>query len=70
MGDEFLHAEQAIFLVQPQTKGAVLRLEMSGGEFCSNAVLSAVAYCSYKELVKDHTYLLEISGLDFPLECK
>lgn len=70
MDDEHLHAEQAGFLVQPQTEGAVLRLEMSGGEFCGNAVLSAAAYCSYKGLTKDRTFLLETSGSDFPLECE
>ncbi|AXH98247.1 hypothetical protein DV702_00150 [Sporosarcina sp. PTS2304] len=69
MDDEHLHAEQAGFLVTPKDSNAVLRLEMSGGEFCGNAVLSAAAYCAYKGLTKDRTFLLEASGCDLPLEC-
>ena len=69
MDYEFLNAEQVGFLVAPENKQSVLRLEMSGGEFCGNAVLSAAAYCSYKGLTKSNKFLLETSGSDVPLEC-
>ena len=69
MDYEFLNAEQVGFLVAPENKQSVLRLEMSGGEFCGNAVLSAAAYCSYKGLTKSNRFLLETSGSDVPLEC-
>ncbi len=69
MAYEYLNAEQVGFLVAPENEQSVLRLEMSGGEFCGNAVLSAAAYCSYKGLTKSNRFYLEASGSDVPLEC-
>ncbi|MCG3088420.1 hypothetical protein [Sporosarcina cyprini] len=69
MDYEYLHAEQVGFLVAPKGEQSVLRLEMSGGEFCGNAVLSAAAYCIYKGITNSNKFLLEASGSDIPLEC-
>ncbi|MFC5602612.1 hypothetical protein [Sporosarcina koreensis] len=69
MDYEYLNAEQVGFIVEPENKESVLRLEMSGGEFCGNAVLSAAAYCSYKGISKSNRFFLETSGSDLPLEC-
>ncbi len=66
---EYLGAEQVGFIVEPTNKECILRLEMSGGEFCGNAVLSAAAFCNYKGLSKENVFSIETSGSDFPLEC-
>ncbi|GLY11670.1 hypothetical protein [Pseudobacillus badius] len=70
MSYEYAHAEQVGFLVSPQTADAVLRLEMSGGEFCGNAVLTAAAYCLYKGITVNGCFLLESSGANQPLACE
>ncbi|ASN06425.1 hypothetical protein [Virgibacillus necropolis] len=69
MDYEYLNAEQVGFIVAPENKKSVLRLEMAGGEFCGNAILSAAAYCSYKGLSKNNRFLLETSGSESPLAC-
>ncbi|MCO0599967.1 hypothetical protein NGI46_21455 [Peribacillus butanolivorans] len=69
MNYEYLNAEQVGFLVAPKNKNSILRLEMSGGEFCGNAILSAAAYCYYKGFCKDNSFLLETSGSETPLAC-
>lgn len=70
MDYEYLNAEQVGFIVTPENEKSVLRLEMSGGEFCGNAVLSAAAFCLHKGLTKEHRFFLESSGSESPLECK
>lgn len=70
MDYEYLNAEQVGFIVAPKNKKSVLRLEMSGGEFCGNAVLGAAAFCFYKGLTKNNQFLLETSGSESPLTCE
>lgn len=70
MGYEYLNAEQVGFIVSPRRTDSVLRLEMSGGEFCGNAVLSAAAYCLYKGLSNEKSFLLESSGSETQLACE
>jgi len=70
MDYEYLNAEQVGFIVAPKNEKSVLRLEMSGGEFCGNAVLSAAAFCFYKGLTKNSRFLLETSGSELPLACE
>lgn len=69
MSHEYVHAEQAGFLVSPHENNAMLRIEMSGGEFCGNAILAAAAYCKYAELTKADRFLIESSGSALPLRC-
>ncbi|MUV38921.1 hypothetical protein JNUCC1_02793 [Lentibacillus sp. JNUCC-1] len=69
MDYEYIHAEQAGFITKPTDDGSILRLEMSGGEFCGNAVLAAGAYCIYKGLSKEEHFKIEASGALFPLAC-
>ncbi len=69
MDYEYVHAEQAGFIVSPQDNRSVLRLEMSGGEFCGNAVLAAAAYCKYQKICQDNRFLIEASGAKSPLLC-
>lgn len=69
MDYEYLHVEQVGFIVESKHKETILRLEMSGGEFCGNALLSAGAYCLYKDLSDSDVVLLETSGSDKVLEC-
>lgn len=70
MNYEYVHAEQAGFIVDPLTNKALIRLEMSGGEFCGNAVLAAAAYCTYKEISTTSRFAIESSGSKDPLECE
>ncbi|MFK2825485.1 hypothetical protein QYG89_07260 [Bacillus sp. B190/17] len=69
MGYEYVNAEQAGFIVAPKSKNSLLRLEMSGGEFCGNALLGAAAYCYYKGITENNRFLLESSGAESPLAC-
>lgn len=69
MSYEYLHVEQVGFIVQPKNNNAVLKIEMSGGEFCGNALLSAAAYCNYKDLIDKKEFDMEISGVNYPLKC-
>lgn len=70
MSDAYVSAEQVGFIIAPNNRDAVLRLEMSGGEFCGNGSLAAAAYCHYKGLTKDRHFLLETSGADGLLQCE
>lgn len=69
MDYEYVNAEQVGFIEAPQNKDALLKLTMSGGELCGNAVLSAAAYCHYKGLTNENNFLLETTGVAEPLEC-
>lgn len=69
MDYEYVNAEQVGFIVAPENKGSLLRLAMSGGEFCGNALLGAAAYCHYNGLTEKDRFLLETTGVDSPLEC-
>ena len=69
MDYEYVNAEQVGFIVAPKNKKSLLRLAMSGGEFCGNAFLGAAAYCRYKGLTTKDRFLLETTGVDSPLEC-
>lgn len=70
MSDEYISAEQVGFFVQPKNERAVLRLEMSGGEFCGNGLLSAAAYCVHKKLTDKQSFSIEISGASDLLTCE
>ena len=69
MSYEYLDAEQVGFIVSPRNRNARLRLEMSGGEFCGNGLLSAAAYGLYKGICREGEFLIESSGVDAPLRC-
>lgn len=69
MAYDYVNAEQAGFIVDPVNKNTILRLEMSGGEFCGNAVLAAAAYSVYKGLTTENQFFIEASGADLPLLC-
>lgn len=69
MAYDSLSVEQVGYIVKPHSDETVIRLEMSGGEFCGNALLSAAAYCHYRGLSKQENFLVEISGSDIPLNC-
>ncbi len=69
MSPEYLCAEQVGFLVPPFDRASVLRLEMAGGEFCGNAVLSAAAYVTYKGISTCRAFQIEASGTPSPVVC-
>ncbi len=70
MDGDYLAAEQAGFLVAPQSAGSVLRLEMAGGEFCGNATLALAALAVKRGLAAAETeFLVECSGAKTPLAC-
>lgn len=70
MSYEYLLAEQVGFIVQPFNNEAQLRLEMSGNEFCGNAVLSAAAYVIHKGISHDRSFYIESSGFGGLLSCE
>lgn len=57
--------EQCCFVTLPQNATAIARVEMFGGEFCGNATRS-VAWLVVGG--KDYVGLIEVSGVDRPLE--
>lgn len=57
--------EQCCFVTLPRDPEAVARVEMFGGEFCGNAARS-VAWMVTKG--KNYTGLIEVSGVERPLE--
>ncbi|MBQ7516131.1 MAG: diaminopimelate epimerase [Schwartzia sp.] len=70
MDSDYLAAEQAGFLAAPRDDGAVLRLEMAGGEFCGNATLALAALAVTRGLAEVETeFLVECSGAETPLAC-
>ena len=70
MSYEYLLAEQVGFIVAAHEAQAVLRLEMSGGEFCANGLLSAAALSVYKGICQEGSFLVESSGSNRPLCCQ
>ena len=60
MDYDHLAAEQAGFLVAPHAEEALFRIEMSGGEFCGNATLSAAALAAADGA--EDPFLVECSG--------
>ena len=68
MDYDHLAAEQAGFLVAPHSEEALLRIEMSGGEFCGNATLSAAALAASEGA--ESPFLVECSGAPEPLRAE
>ena len=56
--------EQCCFVTMPNNKDAVARVEMFGGEFCGNAMRSAIQLITEG---KDYQGMIEVSGVDRPL---
>lgn len=70
MDADYLAAEQVGFLVSPRSSGAVLRLEMAGGEFCGNAALALAAWAVKCSVAPSRqSFLVECSGEEKPLAC-
>ena len=65
MDYDHLAAEQAGFLVSPHSEEALFRIEMSGGEFCGNATLSAAALAASEGA--ESPFFVECSGAPEPL---
>lgn len=68
MDYDHLAAEQAGFLVAPHSEEALLRIEMSGGEFCGNATLSAAALAAAEGA--ESPFFIECSGAEGPLRAE
>lgn len=68
MDYDHLAAEQAGFLVAPHAEEALFRIEMSGGEFCGNATLSAAALAAAEGA--EDPFLVECSGAPEPLRAE
>ena len=68
MDYDHLAAEQAGFLVAPHSEEALFRIEMSGGEFCGNATLSAAALAAAEGA--ESLFLVECSGAPEPLRAE
>ena len=68
MDYDHLAAEQAGFLVAPHSEEALFRIEMSGGEFCGNATLSAAALAAAEGA--ESPFLVECSGAEDPLRAE
>ena len=68
MSPIYLAAEQVGFLLPPDNKESIIKLQMSGGEFCGNGVLALGALSKYLGIVEDQNFLIEISGADSPLQ--
>ena len=56
--------EQCCFVTLPKDERAVARVEMFGGEFCGNATRSVIQLITEG---KDYKGLIEVSGVDRPL---
>lgn len=65
----YLCAEQVGFIKKPEHKDSVIRLEMSGGEFCGNGILAAAALARYRGLTEEEAFKVESSGYDEQLCC-
>ena len=68
MDYDHLAAEQAGFLVAPHSEEALFRIEMSGGEFCGNATLSAAALAASEGA--ESPFFVECSGAPEPLRAE
>jgi len=62
--------EQVGFLEAASLPGAVLRLQMMGGEFCGNASMSAAAYAARRDGLTVPDVPLEVSGYGGLLRCR
>lgn len=62
--------EQVGFLEDASLPGAVLRLQMMGGEFCGNASMSAAAYAARRDGLDSPDIPLEVSGYGGLLRCR
>lgn len=62
--------EQVGCLEAASLPGAVLRLQMMGGEFCGNASMSAAAYAARRDGLTAPDVLLEVSGYSGLLRCR
>jgi diaminopimelate epimerase len=62
--------EQVGFLEDAVLPGAVLRLQMMGGEFCGNASMSAAAYAARQDGLSSLDIPLEVSGYSGLLRCR
>lgn len=62
--------EQVGFLEAASLPGAVLRLQMMGGEFCGNASMSAAAYAARRDGLAAPDVPLEVSGYGGLLRCR
>ena len=58
-------AEQAGFI--SFAENGDIRLDMSGGEFCGNATMSAAAFYCRREGIKEGTVSVSVSGVEKPL---
>jgi diaminopimelate epimerase len=68
MADPLLKAEQAGFVVPPQGKGGIWRLEMAGGEFCGNAARSFGLFAAREEGLKGKVSIpVSVSGAEGPV---
>ncbi|WP_312939891.1 hypothetical protein [Oscillibacter sp.] len=62
--------EQVGFIEPASLPGAVLRLQMMGGEFCGNASMSAAAYAANRDGLNTSEVPLEVSGHEGLLTCR
>lgn len=62
--------EQVGFIEPATLPGAVLRLQMMGGEFCGNASMSAAAYAADRDGLTGPEVPLEVSGHEGILTCR
>ncbi|WP_369283703.1 hypothetical protein [Oscillibacter sp. GMB15532] len=62
--------EQVGFIEPATLPGAVLRLQMMGGEFCGNASMSAAAYAADRDGLAGPEVPLEVSGHEGILTCR
>lgn len=62
--------EQVGFIEPASLPGAVLRLQMMGGEFCGNASMSAAAYAADRDGLSAPEVPLEVSGHEGILTCR
>lgn len=62
--------EQVGFLEPASLPGAILRLQMMGGEFCGNASMSAAACAAEQYGLTAPEVPLEVSGYDGLLHCR
>lgn len=70
MSYDSLNAEQVGFIVKPTHQLSNIRIEMAGGEFCGNALLSAAAYGTYKGICPIGSFYMDSSGVESSLRCE
>lgn len=62
---KYQEVEQVGFIEPPGHQGAVVRLQMMGGEFCGNAARSAAMY--WRRVSGQSDFVLEVSGMSQPV---